>query len=483
MGVKHSVLLVASEVYPLVKVGGLADFVSGLATGLAHLGWPTTVLIPRYRWLPEGRAIATDTVTLGGQPFPVRYAEQLSAAGGRTVTVDCPPLFEFDSLSAGLDGGDPDTARSFAMLSLAALHFAAKHVPLPCVVHSNDWQTGLVPFYLRTRPELAELRANAATVFSVHNLAYQGIFDAQLLSSLDIPGSEFHVGGLEYWGQINFMKAGILGADFITTVSPTYAKEIQLPEFGFGMDGIFRQRSSDLIGIIDGVDTGSWDPASDMFLAEHYDSERLDGKRACRHALQAECGLMPNDDSLLLAVVGRLTSQKGVDLLLAVLPELVASGAQLVVLGSGDPSLEAALRQAQLAYPGRLHVHIGYDEARAHWIVAGSDALLMPSRFEPCGITQLYALRYGTLPIVRSTGGLADSVDADVGFKFERFDPRSLLDALAAAGVVFHRDPARWRSMMVEAMRRDQSWGGTARNYARVYGEALARSCGLQISF
>lgn len=434
------------------------------------------MVIPRYGRLPEGQTVSVETVVLGGQPFAVRFAEHPSPSGATTIMIDCPPLFDRHGLYSAPDGHDySDNALRFALFSLAALRFAATKMPRPCVVHANDWHTGLVPFYLRTRPELTELRANAACIFTIHNIAFQGIFDARWLAPLEIPSSEFRVDSLEFWGQINFMKAGITDADIVTTVSPTYAREIATHEAGSGLDGVIRSRGRDVSGILNGIDLAGWNPATDPAIAQQYDLEHLQGKMTCRKALQVELGLEQDAQALLVGVVSRLTTQKGLDLVLAALPEMLKSGAQLVLQGTGEPTLEAAFRLAQHAHPGQVHTRIGYDEAFAHRLMAGADAILLPSRWEPCGIIQLYGLRYGTLPIVHSVGGLADSVDAQVGFKFAPHGVEPFLDALRRAANVFRRDPGGWRVMMLNAMRRDHSWDQTADRYGQAYSRALDR--------
>jgi starch synthase len=313
-------------------------------------------------------------------------------------------------------------------------------------------------------------------VFTVHNLAYQGLFPMHDWAMLKLASRFMSPTGLEYHGQLSFMKAGLRFADRISTVSPNYAREIATHEFGCGLDGVIRSRGNAVSGIINGIDIEVWNPAVDPAIAQRYDASRLAGKRACREALQAELGLQPDDKALLLTLVSRLTAQKGLDLLLAALPELVAQGVQLAVQGSGEPTLEAAFRMAQAAHPGRVQVHIGYDEARAHRLVAGADAIAVPSRFEPCGLTQLYGLRYGTLPIVRRVGGLADTVQNDTGvadtastgFTFDAATSSAFAAAVGRAVTAFGQAP-RWESMMRRAMARDLSWRGPARDYLALY--------------
>jgi starch synthase len=310
-------------------------------------------------------------------------------------------------------------------------------------------------------------------VFTVHNLAFQGLFSMHDWPMLGMPSELLSAAGLEFHGQLSFMKAGLQFADHVTTVSPTYASEIATHEFGCGLDGVIRSRGDRVSGILNGIDTEVWNPAADAAIAQRYDAERMQGKTACRQALQRELGLELDERALLLTIVSRLTSQKGLDLLLAALPELLQAGVQLAVQGTGEPALEAAFRMAQQAHPGRVHVHIGYDEARAHRLVAGADAILVPSRFEPCGLTQMYGLRYGTLPIVRRVGGLADTVrDAggaqDTGFVFDAATPQALARVVLRA-VALHADRAGWRVRMSVAMAEQLSWAQPAADYLALY--------------
>jgi starch synthase len=314
--------------------------------------------------------------------------------------------------------------------------------------------------------------SSAATIFTVHNLAFQGLFPTYDWALLNIGSHLMSPAGLEFHGQLSFMKAGLKFADRITTVSPTYAREIATPEFGCGLDGVIRDRGAAVSGVLNGIDNEVWNPATDSALHTRYDADRLAGKAACRKALQAELGLAVDDKALLLTVISRLTAQKGLDLLLAALPELVAQGVQFAVQGTGEPALEAAFRMAQQAHPGRVQVYIGYDEARAHRLVAGADVIAVPSRFEPCGLTQMYGLRYGTLPIVRRTGGLADTVqDAATGFVFDEATPAALRRAVERA-LAAQRHGAEWGRMQTRAMAQNLSWAEPARQYLRLYAEA-----------
>jgi starch synthase len=310
--------------------------------------------------------------------------------------------------------------------------------------------------------------AAARSVFTVHNLAYQGLFPQGDFRLLGLPQRLMQPDGLEFHGWLSFMKGGLMHADRLTTVSPTYAREITTPEFGCGVEGVLRERAADLSGILNGVDPHHWDPATDRTLAAHYSAADLTGKARCKAVLQREMGLTVRADAPLFGVVSRLSEQKGLDLVLAALPALLAEGAQLALLGSGEAPLEQSFEAAAAAHPGQVATRIGYDEAFAHRIIAGGDLILVPSRFEPCGLTQLYGMRYGTLPLVRRVGGLADTVDDRVGFLFEDAEAGALT-AAARRAVLTYREPARWRAMQQEAMARDHSWDAVAARYMALY--------------
>jgi starch synthase len=362
----------------------------------------------------------------------------------------------------------PDNLQRFALLGWLAAHVAGGDADLqwqPDVVHAHDWHAAMSCAFMADHPG-----ADATSVFTIHNLAFQGLFPMHDWPLLGLASRLMSPAGLEYHGQLSFMKAGLKFARRITTVSPGYAREIATPEFGCGLDGVIRARAADVSGILNGIDATVWNPATDTALAAPYDAARLQGKQACRRALQLEAGLAPDDDALLLVVVSRLTGQKGIDLLVSALPEVLASGAQLAVQGHGDAALESALRLAQQAHPGRVQVHLGYDEARAHRMIAGADAIVVPSRFEPCGLTQLYGLRYGTLPVVRRVGGLADTVnDAEDGFVFDAATPTALAQTLLRAARMRRDDPAAWQRRMVTAMGRELGWAGPAASYLDLY--------------
>jgi len=341
------------------------------------------------------------------------------------------------------------------------------------VLHAHDWHAAMSCAYIAAHPP-----TRVATVFTVHNLAYQGLFPSGDFAMLGLPSRFMASSGLEYHQQLSFMKAGLKFAQRVTTVSPTYAKEIATHEFGFGLDGVIRGRGGDVSGVLNGVDGAVWDPATDASLAARYSATQLQGKGSCKRALQTELGLAVQADAPVFGLVSRLTSQKGLDLLLGALPGLLRRGGQLALQGTGDPALEAAFVAAAAAHPGAVAARIGYDESFAHRLIAGADAILVPSRFEPCGLTQLYGLRYGTLPVVRRVGGLADTVvdaneeavqaDRATGFSFDAATPAALDTAIQRA-IAAYAEPARWKQLMLRAMAQDFSWGGAAQKYMALY--------------
>jgi starch synthase len=480
------VLHVAAEVFPLVKTGGLADVAAALPVALAGLGADVRLLLPGYPAVMDGVQHVRSVLDVGAAFGALRVRLLLARMPGTALPVyivDAPYLYRRDGGPyQGRDGEEwPDNAQRFALLGWLAAHLAggdADPAWAAQVVHAHDWHAAMSCAYMADRGQ-----GSAVSVFTVHNLAFQGLCPLSDAPLLALPSRLTSPAGLEYHGQLNFMKAGLNFADRITTVSPSYAREITTHEFGCGLDGVLRTRADKLSGILNGIDTSAWNPATDPAIAERYDTQQPQGKLACRRALQAELGLQQDDAALLLTVVSRLSAQKGLDLMLSALPALVQAGVQVAVQGQGDPALEAAWRMAQLAHPGRVHAVIGYDEARAHRLIAGADVIVVPSRFEPCGLTQMYGLRYGTLPIVRRVGGLADTVcDATPaaledgsasGFVFDAATPAALQRCVESA-LALKRQPLLWQRMMATAMARPLSWDGPAREYLALYAQALA---------
>ncbi|MBB3018247.1 starch synthase [Microvirga lupini] len=475
-----NVLSVTSEIFPIIKTGGLADVAGALPFALAAEGVAVITLVPGYPAVLK--ALGVSEVV---HRYPAFFGGTASLLSGRAgnldlFVIDAPHLFDRPgSPYLAPDGRDwADNAQRFAALSRAAADIAQGVATgfVPDVIHAHDWQAGLLPIYIR----LAGGRS-PATVVTIHNIAFQGVFPAYLLSELDLPASTFTIDGVEYYGQIGFLKAALQHADRITTVSPTYAKEIQTPEGGIGLDGLLRVRSNVVSGILNGIDDTVWDPATDMHLAQTYNRDDIDGRRINKAALQKRLGLSQDPDAMLFGVVSRLFDQKGLDLVLAGLSRLLSDRAQLALLGSGDKILESGFQSASTVYPGQVGCFFGYDEELAHLIQGGSDALLVPSRFEPCGLTQLCAMRYGSVPIVSRVGGLADTViDANemaiaagvaTGFQFGPVALSPFTDALERARALW-RDREAWRRLQHNGMSADVSWQRPARQYADLY-----RSC------
>ena len=480
-------LHVAAEVFPLVKTGGLADVVAALPVAQAEQGADVRLLLPGLPAVLDAVQGARKIIDIGACFGALRARLLLARLPGSKLpayVIDAPYLYRRGgSPYQDSQGAEwPDNLRRFALLGWVAAHLAADDADaawVPDIVHAHDWHAAMACAYMAEHSP-----TRAASVFTVHNLAFQGLFPMHDWPVLGLGSHLMSPAGLEFHGQLSFMKAGLNCADRITTVSPSYAREIATHEFGCGLDGVIRGRSADVVGILNGIDPALWNPATDAAIDTRYDAERLDGKAVCRRALQAELGLQQDEDALLLTVVSRLTAQKGLDLVLASMPGLVRAGVQFAVQGTGDPALEVAFRMAQQAHPGRVHVHIGYDEPRAHRLIAGADAIAVPSRFEPCGLTQLYGLRYGTLPIVRRVGGLADTVtDASpdavaagvaTGFSFDAATPAAFEHCVRRA-LQLRAEPATWQRLMARGMAQDLSWAGPAVRYAALYEDALAR--------
>ena len=481
----RSVLMIGSEALPFAKTGGLADVLGALPSAVARLGWTATVTLPRYRGVEAGTLVDRFPVTIGGWTSEVGIYEAPLAGGARARLVDCPELYDREA-PYGVGTADyPDNPRRFATLVRAALEFAARTGERPSLVHAHDWQAGLAPVYLRTRYAGHPVLGGAPSVFTIHNLAYQGLFEPDWLPRLDLGWDELAIDRLEFWGRISFLKGGINDATFVTTVSRRYADEIQMPEFGFGFDGILRARSADLVGILNGIDVAGWDPARDPFLPAPFSAEDLSGKAAAKRALLARFGLPADEAALarpLVGMISRMVDQKGFDLIESVAGELPGLGAAFVVLGTGETRYQDLWTALAAGHPDRIAARIGFDEALAHLVEAGADLFLMPSRFEPCGLNQMYSLRYGTVPVVRAVGGLADTVRdyrprsrVSTGFVFEEYTGGAMLGALKRA-LALYPDRRRWRALQASGMRQDHSWDRSAREYVKIYERVVKRS-------
>lgn len=479
-------LAIASEMAPFVKTGGLADVVGALPHALAGENVELRTLIPGYpEVLAELRAGETvfELEDLFGGPAWIH------AAGHHGVTIYAlvaPHLYAREGgLYTGPTGADyPDNAFRFAALAWAGAQIGLGALDgfAPDIVHAHDWQAALAPAYMHYADH-----PRPATIVSIHNIAFQGQFPKELLEPLRLPPHAFDIDGVEYYGAIGFLKAGLQLADRITTVSPSYAREIETPEFGMGLEGLLRARADRVSGILNGVDEETWDPATDGHLETRYDHWSLPSRVKNKTALQKRLRLRVEPDAFLIGVVSRLSWQKGLDLLIDVLPQLLRGRAQLALLGAGDKILEEEFTAAETAHPGRVGAHIGYSEELAHMIQAGADAFLVPSRFEPCGLTQLYALRYGAVPIVSRVGGLKDTIiDANemalqaevaTGLQFSPTTAEALARALREAERLF-RDAETWRKLQVNGMRTDVSWRNPARRYATLFRDAVAARAG-----
>jgi len=476
------ILFVASEGVPYSKTGGLADVIEGLPRALHAMGHEVVVVLPRYHGNKVKSALVSSlTIALGEElRFPA-IAEGQAVGGVRHLFLDDPAYFDRPELYGDRNGDYPDNAERFAEFSRAAIE-CMKRVWLPDVVHCHDWQTALVPVLLRTQYANDPAVRSLPVVLTIHNLAYQGVFPPAVLPRIGVPERLFTIDALEFYGKVNFLKGGLIFADYLTTVSRRYAKEIQTPEFGAGLDGVIRGRADHLVGILNGVDYGAWSPEADTLIAQNYSAHNLSGKAACKKDLLAVFRL-PEENLArpLIGIVSRFVNQKGFDLLAEIAGDLMKEDVAIAALGSGQPEYEDLFKELAQKYPARVGLKIGYDNAIAHKIEAGADMFLMPSRFEPSGLNQMYSLRYGTVPIVRATGGLDDTVQKfspktqqGTGFKFENYDGRALLECIRTALKTF-RDAKSWAALQSNGMSKDFSWKTSAAAYVTLY-EAAKRS-------
>ena len=475
--------MIASEVAPFAKTGGLADVVGALPVALERHGHDITVVLPRYRAvaLPAtGVQVTSRRLAVGGRSDDVQFHVLAQSPTRRIVFVDVPRLFDRPGLY-GVGGRDfVDNGERFATVCAAACEYAEYLNPSgpPDVVHAHDWQAGLALAWLRYDPRRWPRTSRAGRVFTIHNLAYQGVFPREIVPALGLSWDAFSVDGGEFWGQFSYLKAGITSSDVVTTVSPTYARETLEPALGVGMDGVLRARGDRYVGILNGIDADVWNPATDPLIPARFDIDRLAGKRECKRALLERFALPVGDDALdrpLVGLVSRLVDQKGLQLIQAAGAELMALDATWVFVGQGDPRHETFLRALASHYRARVGVHIGFDEALAHLVEAGADIFLMPSVFEPCGLNQMYSLRYGTVPVVHAVGGLEDTIQPYTsralhanGFKFKRASGEELARTMKQAVRLFS-DKAAWAALMRAGMQADHSWEKSAREYVRVY--------------
>jgi starch synthase len=477
-----NILMVASEATPFAKTGGLADVLGALPLALAERGHPVAVVLPAYRenryprptreayrslWIPIGRG----------------YMVDIQASMDRGVTyyfVQCPALYDRDGIYGTAAGDFPDNHLRFAVLSMAAIG-VARHLFRPDVLHLHDWQAALTPVYIREHFRRDPTFMGVKTLLTIHNLGYQGLFPPEVLPEIALDPKLFNPDQLEFFGRVNLLKGGIAWSHAVSTVSKGYAREIQTPEYGFGLDGFLR-RYGPVTGIVNGVDYSEWSPEHDPHIAQSYSPQDLSGKRACKQALLAEYGLpQDNLERPLLAMISRFAAQKGLDILADAASRLLQEDLNLVVLGSGDPPYESMFRALAEAYPHKVGLRVGYDTGLSHRIEAGADMFLMPSRYEPCGLNQIYSLKYGTVPIVRATGGLDDTIDDSTGFKFRDYSGDALLEAVRVA-LKAYQDPFQyaaengdqWVRKMRRGMEKDFSWGTSAGEYVDLYRRLIA---------
>ena len=481
---KLNILFASSEAAPLIKTGGLADVAGSLPAALRKLGHDVRLILPAYPQALEKikRTSTAAILKLAGHRQPVKILRSRLDNGVPCYLVDAAEYFNRQGNPYIAPNGHEwgDNAERFALFCHAITTISQNHSRLrwrPDLIHCNDWQTGLVAPLLSTEP------TRPATIFTIHNLAYQGLFNQSTFNRLALPEELWTLHGLEFHNQLSFIKGGIVYSDRINTVSPTYAKEVLTAEYGYGLEGLLSHRTDHFSGIINGIDYQEWNPATDSRIPYHYDHDSFHLKQQNKQALQKAFGLPENPDALLFGYIGRLVEQKGGDLILQIIPDILDRGGQVIMLGSGERELEQAMRQAHQSHPDQTGLFIGYDEKRAHQIEAGCDAFLMPSRFEPCGLNQIYSLRYGTVPIVRRTGGLADTVvdltpetlanGTATGFHFDKPTGTALWEAVERALDLYQHSRPHWDQLAITGMQQDLSWTSSAEHYQALYLKAL----------
>ncbi len=481
------ILFASSEVTPFAKTGGLADVSCSLPQALEALGHEMVLVMPLYRSVKEGKHDLRKQEKSLSVPFRGQSLETqvFAAKTGENIPIYFIQREEFFDRSGlyGTSQGDYfDNPERFIFFSRSVLELVHSLGFQPDIIHCHDWQTGLIPAYFKSLYAQNPSLQKARTVFTIHNLAYQGVFPREIMAFSDLPSELFSMRGLEYYGKMNFMKGGIVFSDVITTVSGKYAKEIQTPEYGYGMEGVLGERSVDIYGILNGVDYTSWNPRTDPHIASNYDVRDLSGKKKCKEELIEIFKLNGPDERPIIGVISRLADQKGFDILAEALDHLMKLGLYLVILGTGDARYEKQFTVLGKKYPDRLGVKIAFDNVLAHKIEAGSDMFLMPSKYEPCGLNQMYSLKYGTIPVVRATGGLEDTIkefdpegQKGNGFKFKAYSSSELIKAVKRA-IYIYKNKLLWKKLMANAMNEDFSWGKSAQKYEEIYKKALART-------
>ena len=473
------ILFAASEALPYAKTGGLADVIEALPRALVKLGHEVAVFLPRYRGVKSASVVMPSmTIPQGARlRFPAITSGSL-LRGVRYFFLDDPFYFDLDGIYGEKNQEYPDNAERYTEFSRATIELA-KHIWTPDIFHCNDWQTAMVPALLRSSYGDDPAVKDIPVVFTIHNIGYHGVFPPDALVRAGIPRGIFHPGGIEFFGNVNFLKGGLIYSDYLTTVSPRYAQEIQTPEFGFGLDGVIRARADRLVGILNGVDYAVWSPEKDSLIPMKYSAKNLEGKKVCKAKLLEEFQLLSdNPNRPVMGIVSRFADQKGFDLIAAIARDLMHEELLLAVVGTGDRRYEDLFHALAADFPGRVGVKIAYDNALAHLVEAGADMFLMPSRYEPCGLNQIYSLRYGTVPIVRATGGLDDTIEmfdlehgTGTGFKFQEYSGGALLHAVRLA-LHYYGDDRVWKRIQLNGMAKDFSWNTSAAEYAKLYEAA-----------
>jgi starch synthase len=474
------ILFVASEGLPFSKTGGLADVIEALPKALVELGHEVRVLLPRYR-NTAARSVAIPSLTVPAGDvlrFPA-IVEGGTLHGVHFYFVDDPEYFDREQLYGVASKDYPDNAERFAEFCGAAIEFC-KHVWMPDVIHGHDWQAGLLPVLLRSRYANDGALRELPVVFTIHNMGYHGAFPRDAMKRIGLPESLFGIDALEFYSRVNFLKGALLFSDCLTTVSPKYAEEIKTAEYGYGLEGVVRNRADRLTGILNGADYTAWSPERDKVIAARYSPKDLSGKFACKKDLIEVFGLPPETaEKPLIGIVSRFAGQKGFDLIEQIAEELLSEDVAVTALGAGEARFENFFRELMKAHPAKFSVKVAYDNVLAHKVEAGADIFLMPSRYEPCGLNQIYSLKYGTVPVVRATGGLDDTIEAyepatgrGTGFKFQAYDGLALLGAIREAVSVFRNEPAAWRGIQLNGMAKDFSWRASAVEYAKLYDAA-----------
>jgi len=493
------ILMIASEAQPFSKTGGLADVASALPKALGALGHDVTLITPRYRGIADGPVVGRVSIEIAAHRFHASLIEGSAEGAGpaeaaerrrpRVLLLDCPELYDRAGIYYDAQGDFADNAVRYAFLSAAAIDWASQQPDPFDVIHGHDWQAGLAPVYARPLGTPGTVRTvrtlRTPTVFTVHNLAYQGVFEKSWVPRLGLRWDDFTMQGFEFFDRLSFMKAGLNFADAITTVSPTYAQEIQRPEYGYSLDGVIGARRDRLVGILNGIDDDEWNPAADRLLPASFDADRLDGKAASKRALLETFGFTVTDELMarpIIGMVSRMVDQKGLDLIATVAGDLVALDATFVIVGTGERRYQDMWAGLSRWRPDRVGVFVGFDERRAHLVEGGADIFLMPSRFEPCGLNQMYSLRYGTVPVVRAVGGLVDTVKPynprngqGNGFMFADYHPAAMMQALNAALAAFPNKKI-WTRLQKNGMKADFSWGRSAAEYVKMYRQLGRRN-------